>query len=187
MRTLAAATLTLEPQLPAHAEAMFEVLSDLAIYRFGNQPPVSLEHLRQRFERLADGCSPDGREHWLNWVIRLPDGALAGYVQATIAADGLATVGYELASEFWGRGLGTQAVARMIEELQCAYRIQGLRASLHPDNLRSMRLLRRLGFEPALPGPLERSCPVPGWDDSDCLMRCPLPCPLPCCGPLPRA
>ena len=127
--------------------------------------------------------SPDGREHWLNWVIRLPDGALAGYVQATIDAQGLASVGYELASEFWGRGLGSQAVARMIEELQSAYRIQGLRASLHPDNLRSMRLLLRLGFEPALAGPLELSSPVPGWDDSDCLMRCRLPC----CGPLLRA
>ena len=183
MRTLAAATLTLEPQLPAHAEAMFEVLSDLAIYRFGNVPPVSLEGLRQRYERLIDGRSPDGREHWLNWVIRLPDGALAGYVQATIDAQGLASVGYELASEFWGCGLGTQAVARMIEELQSAYRIQGLRASLHPDNLRSMRLLLRLGFEPALTGPLELSSPVPGWDDSDCLMRCRLPF----CGPLLRA
>ena len=175
MRTLAAAMLTLQPQLPAHAEAMFSVLSDLAIYRYGSAPPVSLEGLRQRYERLAAGQSPDGREHWLNWVVRLPDGALAGYVQATIDAAGQAAVGYELASAFWGRGLGTQAVARMIEELQTHYRIQGLRASLHPDNLRSMRLLRRLGFERALPGPLELTNPVPGWDDGDCLMRCPLP------------
>ena len=175
MRILKAATLTLEPQLPAHAESMFEVLSDLAIYRFGNQPPISLEDLRQRFERLSDGRSPDGREHWLNWEIRLPDGALAGYVQATIDANGLATVGYELASAFWGRGLGTQAVARMIEELQATYRIQGLRASLNPANLRSMRLLRRLGFQLAVPGPLELASPVPGWEHSDCLMRCALP------------
>ena len=175
MRTLAAAGLTLEPQLPAHAEAMFAVLSDLAIYRFGNAPPDSLAGLRQRFERLADGRSPDGREHWLNWVIRLPDDALAGYAQATIDADGLATIGYELASAWWGRGLGTRAVARMIEELQASYRIQGLRASLQPANQRSMRLLLRLGFEPGLPGPLELASPVPGWEDSDCLMRCPLP------------
>lgn len=175
MRTLAAAMLTLEPQLPAHAEAMFAVLSDLAIYRFGNAPPVSLDGLRQRYERLAAGQSPDGHEHWLNWVVRLPGGALAGYVQATIDADGQAAVGYELGSEFWGRGLGTQAVARMIDELQAHYRIQGLRASLNPANLRSMRLLRRLGFVRALPGALELTNPVPGWDDTDCLMRCPLP------------
>lgn len=175
MRLLTAATLTLEPQLPAHAEHMFEVLGDLAIYQFGKQPPVSLDWLRQRFERLADGRSPDEREHWLNWVVRLPAGALAGYVQATIDADGQASIGYELGSAWWGRGVATQAVARMIEELQATYCIQGLRAILNPDNQRSMRLLLRLGFEPALPGPLELSNPVPGWDDSDCLMRCPLP------------
>ena len=98
MRKLTATTLTLEPQLPAHAEAMFAVLSDLANYRFGSTPPVSMDGLRHRFERLASGRSPDGREHWLNWVIRLPDGPLAGYVQATIDADGLATIGYELGS-----------------------------------------------------------------------------------------
>lgn len=175
MRTLAATSLTLEPQLPAHAEAMFAVLSDLAIYRFGNQPPDSLDGLRQRFDRLASGLSPDGCEHWLNWVVRLPDGALAGYVQATIDADGLATIGYELGSAWWGRGIATQAVACMIEELQARYRIGGLRASLHPDNQRSLRLLLRLGFEPAQPGPLEAASPVPGWEDTDCLMRCPLP------------
>ena len=175
MRTLAATDLRLEPKLPAHAEAMFEMLSDLAIYRYGNAPPVSLERLRQRFKGLADGRSPDGCEHWLNWVVRLPGGDLAGYVQATIDADGQASVGYELANAWWGRGLGTQAVARMIEELQANYRIQGLRASFNPDNRRSMRLLRRLGFEPVLPGPLELSNPVAGWEDSDCLMRCTLP------------
>ena len=175
MRKLATATLSLEPQLPAHAERMFEVLSDLAIYRFGNTPPVSLDGLRQRFERLAAGCSPDGREHWLNWVVRLPDGALAGYVQATVDADGLATIGYELGSTWWGRGIATQAVACMIEELQAHYQIRGLRASFNPDNQRSLRLLLRLGFEPAQPGPLEAASPVPGWEDSDCLMRCPLP------------
>ena len=175
MRTLTAATLRLEPQLPAHAEAMFAVLSDLAIYHFGNRPPISLDSLRQRFESLVSGCSPDGSEHWLNWVVRLPDAQLAGYVQATIDADGLATIGYELGSAWWGCGIATQAVARMIEELQDHYQIRGLRASLNPDNLRSMRLLRRLGFEPARPGPLEQASPVPGWDDTDVLMRCPLP------------
>ena len=63
----------------------------------------------------------------------------------------------------------------MIEELQAQYQICGLRASLNPDNQRSLRLLLRLGFEPARAGPPELASPVPGWEDSDCLMRCPLP------------
>ena len=41
----------LEPQVAAHAEAMFVVLSDPAIYAYENAPPESLEWLRKRFER----------------------------------------------------------------------------------------------------------------------------------------
>ena len=175
MRTLQAAMLTLEPQLPAHAEAMFAVLSDLAIYQFGNHPPASLDALRQRFERLAAGQSPDGQQHWLNWVVRLRDGTLAGYVQATLAADGDTSIGYELASACWGRGIGTQAVARMIDELQAAYPMRRLQASLRPDNLRSMRLLLRLGFEPLATDPQQTTGLPAGWEDGDCRMQCPLP------------
>ena len=178
MRTLAAAGLTLVPQLPAHAEAMFAVLTDLAQQTFGSAAPASLDALRQRFARLAEGWSPDGRQQWLNWVVMLPDGNLAGYVQATIGPDRCASIGYELASPFWGRGIGTEAVGRMIDELVGPYAVQGLHASLHPDNLRSMRLLLRLGFEPWLPGRLPAAQPMPAHDAGDCLMICPLPRPV---------
>ena len=71
---------TLEPQVEAHAAAMYGVLSDPAIYEFENEPPQSLQWLTERFRRLERRRSPDGAEQWLNLVIRLPDGALAGYV-----------------------------------------------------------------------------------------------------------
>jgi len=43
MRTIDASSLTLEPQTAAHAEQMFVVLSDPAIYEYENKPPASLE------------------------------------------------------------------------------------------------------------------------------------------------
>jgi hypothetical protein len=36
-------SLTLEPQVAGHAEEMFVVLSDPAIYEYENEPPPSLE------------------------------------------------------------------------------------------------------------------------------------------------
>ena len=39
MRNLKTKRLTLEPLLESHAPAMFEVLSDPAIYEFENEPP----------------------------------------------------------------------------------------------------------------------------------------------------
>lgn len=137
---------TLEPQVAAHAEAMFEVLSDPAIYAHENEPPASLEWLRARFTRLETRRSGDGTEQWLNWVIRLPDGRLAGYVQATVAGDGDALVAYVLGSAHWGRGLARSAVRVMVAELAARHGATGLTAVLKRTNARSRRLLESLGF-----------------------------------------
>jgi [ribosomal protein S5]-alanine N-acetyltransferase len=149
MRQVAGAGLTLEPQQAAHAEAMFEVLCDLAIYRYENEPPPSLDWLRARFARLESRQSPDGGEQWLNWVIRLPGSQLAGYVQATVHADGRAAIAYVLASSHWGRGLATQAVEAMIGELGEHHGVTHLSAVLKERNAASLRLLERLAFEQA--------------------------------------
>jgi [ribosomal protein S5]-alanine N-acetyltransferase len=138
--------LTLEPQTAAHAEEMFVVLSDPAIYEYENRPPRSLEWLRERFARLESRCSADGSEQWLNWVIRLPDSELAGYVQATVQTDGRAGIAYELSSAYWGRGLARRAVQAMIAELAERYHVHTLTAVLKRENRRSLRLLERLGF-----------------------------------------
>src|SRR5881392_2854460 len=92
-------TIKLEPQTAAHAEEMFELLSDPKIYRYEGKPPSSLESLRERFQRLESRRSPDGREQWLNWVIRLQGGEAAGYVQATVHEDGRAAIAYVLGSK----------------------------------------------------------------------------------------
>src|SRR5204863_9057171 len=88
MRVIETGSLTLEPQTAAHAEEMFAVLSDPAIYEYENEPPPSLEGLRSRFTKLESRRSPSGGERWLNWVIRLPSSELIGYVQATLHPDG---------------------------------------------------------------------------------------------------
>jgi [ribosomal protein S5]-alanine N-acetyltransferase len=151
MRVIETSGLTLEPQLAAHAEEMFAVLSDPAIYEYENEPPPSVEWLRARFARLESRQSADGREQWLNWVIRLPTSELIGYVQATVHANGRAAIAYELSSAWWGRGLASAAVRAVIAELVQRHRVRSLGAVLKRDNQRSLRLLQRLGFSLASP------------------------------------
>jgi len=141
----------LEPQTASHAEEMFGVLSDPAIYEYENAPPRSLEWLRKRFAKLETRRSPDGTEHWLNWVIRIPTSELIGYVQATVHPDGHAAIAYELASRFWGRGLARAAVEAMVSALEEDYGVRRLSAVFKRRNHRSQRLLERLGFSPATP------------------------------------
>jgi len=78
MKLLVTDRCTLEPQVEAHAAEMFLVLSDPAIYAFENEPPPSLQWLQARLRRLEARQSPDGSQRWLNWVLRLPAGGLAG-------------------------------------------------------------------------------------------------------------
>ena len=146
MRALQTPCLQLEPQRALHAEAMFAVLSDPAIYEYENAPPASLEWLRERFTKLESRRSANGNDQWLNWVLRQHGGGLIGYVQATVRSDGQAFIAYELASAHWGQGLGSEAVAAMIDELVAQYGVHTLLAIFKRANHRSRRLLERLGF-----------------------------------------
>ncbi len=151
MRTIDIGTLRLEPQTVAHADEMFAALSDPAIYEYENEPPVSLEWLRNRFARLESRQSTDGRQQWLNWVIRPPTGELIGYVQATVLPDQSALIAYELNSRHWGRGLAFAATQGMMTELTEQYGVSSFAAVLKEKNWRSRRLLERLGFIQASP------------------------------------
>ena len=142
----------------SHAQEMCEILGDPAIYEFENGPPESQEWLKNRFRKLETRRSPDGLEQWLNWVIRLPTGQLAGYAQATVQPQGPAYVAYELASRYWRQGIGGAAVTAVIHELCTTYQVCACVAVFKASNYRSQALLRHLAFVSAPPagvGPIE--------------------------------
>ena len=149
MQTLTAGDLALEPLCVSHAEAMFDLLCDQALYRYLDyEPPPSLEYLRDRYARLQSRRSPDGKEAWLNWAIRSADQALVGYVQATVATRH-SYIAYVIGSPYWGRGYATKAVDAMLDHLASSYGVTECLATVEARNHRSIRLLERLGFGPA--------------------------------------
>jgi [ribosomal protein S5]-alanine N-acetyltransferase len=148
--------LSLEELTPDHAPLMFHGLVDPGLYEFTDDaPPPSLDWLRSRYERLATRRSPDGRERWLNWAIRINENdEYAGYVQATISEQGTALLGYVVFAECQGRGYGGEAVAGLLTHLAAREGCSEARASVDPKNARSIALLERLGFEHAHEGEL---------------------------------
>jgi len=147
MQTIVTPELTLEPLRTSHAEAMFDVLGDEAIYQYLDYPPPpSVQHLRDVYARLEARRSPDGSEAWLNWVIRPRGQPLVGYVQATVSSSRSAHVAYVLASKYWGHGYAHSAMLAMLECLASAYDVERCRATVEVENQRSMRLLERLDF-----------------------------------------
>ena len=150
MQTLATSELVLEPLVTAHAEAMFDVLGNPAHYRYLDEAaPPSVDHLRRLYTRLEARLSPDGSQVWLNWVVRRPGLPLLGYVQATVMPNSTAWVGYVFSAQHWGRGYATQAGKALLEHLVSDYGVKRFLASVEMANLRSVRLLQRLGFHEA--------------------------------------
>ncbi len=147
MRTIAGEGVTLEPQLASHAAELYAVIGDPSLYEFiDSGPPASEAALRERLARLESRRSPDGAEHWLNWIVRNAAGELVGYVQATVTPDNSAEIAYVLGRAHWRKGYATAACAAMIGELRGTYGVTRLTATLDPANTASLALLGKLGL-----------------------------------------
>ena len=158
---LEAGGLVLEPLTVAHADAMFALLSDPALYRYLDEaPPPDVEQLRARYARLERRESADGAQRWLNWVVRLPGEPPLGFVQATVLDDGSAWVAYLLGSAHQGRGHATRATAAMLSHLESEHGTSLLLANVEAGNGASIRLLQRLGFRAATPAETARHRPT---------------------------
>lgn len=144
--------ITLEPRTAAHAEALFPVLAEPALYEFIEEdPPASIEALRQRFARSESRRSPDGSQQWLNWVVRDEALNVAGQVQATVAADLQTHIAYVFGSAFWGRGIASAAVAQMLDMVAAEFGVSIFFVVAERRNGRSVRLAERLGFVEVAP------------------------------------
>ena len=147
MRAVAGEGVTLEPQLASHAAELFAVISDPSLYAFIDaKEPESETSLRERLQRLESRLSPDGTEHWLNWIVRNASGDLVGYVQATVTPNRSAEIAYVLGRAHWRKGYASAACRAMIAELRDTYGVTRLTATLDPANAASLALLRKLGL-----------------------------------------
>ena len=150
MRSIKTQRLELEPLQEKHARQMFEVLSDVVLYQhIDEKPPVSIEWLAQRYRKLESQKSPDGTEHWLNWVIRTETKEVVGFVQATVYQDHSANIAFMLGSTFWGRGFANESTVAVLDELVQSYSVNRYFATVAVENSKSLSLLRRLGFSEA--------------------------------------
>ncbi len=137
-----------EPITASHASAMFEVLADERIYRYlPSDPPESVEALRERYEFLGRGKSPDGREAWLNWIlVKRTDGTPIGYFQATVREPQSCEIAYVLDPASWGRGYAREASVALISHLFDAFQIPSVCANIDTRNGPSLKLVEALGL-----------------------------------------
>ncbi|MDQ2734080.1 MAG: GNAT family N-acetyltransferase [Pseudomonadota bacterium] len=150
MKEIETTRLVLEPLVVDHAAAMFEVLREPVLYKYLDYPPpASVEHVRDSYARLESRASPDGSQGWLNWVVRPRDEEPIGFVQATIFGDQRTWIAYLLGSKSWGHGYAAEAVRAMLKHVAAEYGSSCFQATVEARNVRSVRLLERVGFRSA--------------------------------------
>jgi RimJ/RimL family protein N-acetyltransferase len=148
---------TLEPRTMAHARELFAVVAEPALYEFIEEdPPVSVEALRNKLSRSESRRSPDGSEHWLNWIVRDESAHIAGHVQATVAANLETNVAYVFGSAFGGRGIATEAVRQMIDIVAAEFGVTKFFIIAERRNVKSIDLARRLKFTESPPEVIAR-------------------------------
>ena len=130
------------------AAEMAEALAGTAIYRYiGGQAPT-VQELAARYTAQSIGSSPDGRETWLNWIIR-GQGRSIGFVQATVEGDGAtADVAWVVGEPFQRRGTATEASRAMLTWLRRQQPSLRITASIHPQNTASASVAHNLGLAP---------------------------------------
>lgn len=140
--------LQLEALQRKHAIALFSLFQAKQIYQYIPQdPPISLEALEQRYQKLTTRLSPDGHEAWLNWAVyHQEQQTYIGQVEATVFANRTCQIAYLFAPRFWGQGYATESCKHLIIELRKNYQITEIVAEVDTRNLASAKLLDRLGF-----------------------------------------
>lgn len=139
---------TLTPVNTEDAVDMFSALSHPGVGDFIGGPvadsPESMQHLIERW--VVGPQLKDVRELWFNYVVRLSDGTAIGHAQATVHSS-WAEVAWVLGTPWWGKGLGFETATWLLRELVANLSTPTAWATVHPDNVRSVRLLVRLGFQ----------------------------------------
>lgn len=141
--------LALEPLQASHAPLLYPLLQAPEIYTYiPEEPPVSLEALTKRYQKLAQRSSPDRQQLWLNWALRLRTrGQYLGYLQATIDTSGTAEIAYVLAPIFWHHGYAREGCQRLLKLLCEDYVVQTVAACIDTRNTASQQLVEKLGLQ----------------------------------------
>lgn len=144
--------LLIAPLEPSWAPALFAALDHPDVGRFIGGPDVTtLEALQSRIHRVIAGPPAErGGERWLNFVVsRRSDGQVLGRLEATVHGD-WAEFALVFGPSYWGRGHATEAARWLVDHLRSTCGAREVVASVDPHNVRSIRLLERLGFSAQL-------------------------------------
>lgn len=136
----------LRPFTAADVDTMFMLQSDAEVMRYGSHAPwTRREQAEAKIHEIIAG-----REGVISWAVELREtGKMIGdCVLFSLSRDhGRAEIGYSLLPLVQGKGLALEATRRMCAWAFDELLLRRLEADADPRNVRSTRLLEKLGFQ----------------------------------------
>lgn len=132
-------------------QVMFELGTDPEIIRYADEP---LENLDEARRRLEEGPLHDYRQYGygrfaVEWK---KTGKVIGFCGIKYLPEiDLPEVGYRYLTQYWGRGIGTEAAKACVEFAREDLGVKKLVALIMPENAASIRVAEKLGM---MRGPL---------------------------------
>jgi RimJ/RimL family protein N-acetyltransferase len=150
-------------------EELVPVLHSEAVFEFIGGMPSRADFTLGLQRAIAGPPKKDGKEHWINYGVRLAEtNELIGRIEATVHDD-LAEVGFLYSPKVWGKGYATEGLLWLHHYLRGFKNVSNLWATTHPQNLRSAALLKKAGYVEAA----ARGLPVLySYDAGDRVFHC---------------
>ena len=111
----------------------------------------SVDILKAAYTEMLDGClaHTDQWEWYAIWMIELKDGTHIGELCFKgINEYGSAEIGYGIADEYQDRGYATEAITTVVAWALQQNKINSVTAEVDKENIASIRVLEKSGFEP---------------------------------------
>jgi [ribosomal protein S5]-alanine N-acetyltransferase len=152
---LATERLILEPLEVAHAEKLYAGLSDVALYKFIPNDPLSLDELKEKYHRILRGPRDNNIELWRNWAVRLEvagdldsadDNEYIGMIETSVFPNDHAYLAYFMFASHHRQGYAHEACATVLRHVRETYSIKRVVAEMDVRNTASWRLAESLGF-----------------------------------------
>lgn len=142
--------LTLRQLLLSDAQGIYTLRSDDATNKYlDRQPSKTLEDATNFIHNITENIQRNDSVYWV--VTLTASGTFVGTICLFGFSDGHQTceIGYELLSDFQGKGIMQEAAKKVIEYAFQTLEVQAIEAFTHKNNQSSTKLLEKLEFTKA--------------------------------------
>jgi len=140
-------SITLRPAAPRDADLLRQWRAEPSVRRFQplNELPTAQLRADVASQRIADLYR--GRGEKFQWIVQV-DGHPAGWITLVVSnwEHGLAEVGYALSTAYQGRGIMTDSLQVLLDDLFHNTLLERIEARCAVENYGSQRVLEKNGF-----------------------------------------